>query len=57
MKNEQFCSYKELRSLVKNNKMSFQDAKNIVGTHLKKKLGETTFSHKESQKEGVIQMD
>lgn len=50
-------TYKELRSLIKNNKISFSDAQDIVQTHLKKKLGKTTFAHRESQKEGVIQMD
>lgn len=37
--------------------MSFQDAQKLVADHLRKKLGENTFRHKESQKEGVIQMD
>jgi hypothetical protein len=50
-------TYKELRSLVKNGKMNLSDAKDIVTTHLRKKLWETQFTHKESQKEGVIQMD
>jgi hypothetical protein len=42
---------------VKNDKMNLSDAKNIVTTHLRKKLWETHFTHKESQKEWVIQMD
>lgn len=50
-------TYKELRSLLKNEKMSFVDAQHIVATHLKKKLWETTFRHVESQKEWIIQMD
>jgi hypothetical protein len=37
--------------------MSFQEAQKIVSEHLKKSLGTTLFRHKESQKEGVIQMD
>jgi UPF0176 protein len=52
-----YVTYKELRSLVKNGKMNMLDAQSIVTSHLRKKLGHTTFSHKESQKEGVIQMD
>lgn len=57
MKNGGFCSYKELRSLVKSWKVRFIEAQKIITDHLKKKLGETTFRHAESQKEGVIQMD
>jgi hypothetical protein len=52
-----YVTYKELRSLVKNGKMNMIDARSIVTSHLRKKLGDTTFPHKESQKEGVIQMD
>jgi UPF0176 protein len=52
-----FFSYKELRSLIKAGKMTFSDAQKIVRDHLTKKLWNVPFSHKESQKEGVIQMD
>lgn len=44
-------TYKELRSWVKNKKMSPEDAKTLVTTHLKKRLGETQFPHQVSQKE------
>lgn len=44
-------TYKEIRSWVKNQKMSLEDAKKLVITHLKKKLSETQFVHKTSQKE------
>lgn len=50
-------TYKEIRSWVKNNKMSAADAKVIVTTHLKKKLWKTQFVHQVSQKEWVIAMD
>lgn len=44
-------TYKEIRSLVKNQKMSLEDAKTLVTAHLKKKLGKNQFTHKVSQKE------
>lgn len=50
-------TYKELRSLVKNDRIPFSDAQSCVTEHLRGKLGNTTFRHIESQKEGVIQMD
>lgn len=50
-------TYKELRSLVKAGKMDFSEAQKIVTNHLRKKLWETKFTHQESQKEWVIQMD
>ncbi len=50
-------TYKELRSLVKNKKLSLEEAQNLVSTHFQKLLGKTTFSHQESQKEDVIVMD
>ncbi len=50
-------TYKGLRSLIKAWKISSQDVQKIVSEHLKKKIGKTTFRHKESQKEGVVQMD
>jgi len=50
-------TYKELRSWVKNNKMSPEDAKTLVTTHLNKRLGETQFPHQVSQKEWVIAVD
>ena len=49
--NKNVLTYKELRSLVKNEKTSFDDAKIIVQRHLKKGLEDTLFRHKESQKE------
>jgi len=52
-----FLTYKELRSLIKVWKISFPEAQKIVSEHLTKKLWKTSFVHKESQKEGVIQMD
>jgi UPF0176 protein len=50
-------TYKELRSLIKSEKMTFVEAQNIITKHLQKKLWETKFRHQESQKEWVIQMD
>lgn len=50
-------TYKELRSLIKSEKMSFSDAQNIISLHLKKKLWDITFRHAESQKEWVLEMD
>ena len=53
----QHTTYKQLRSLIKAEKITFSEAQNIVQTHLRKKLWKNTFRHAESQKEGVIQMD
>lgn len=53
----QLISYKELRSRVKNKKISISEAQEIVSNHLIRGLGKTSFRHKESQKEGIIQMD
>lgn len=53
----EFVTYKELRSSMKNNKISTQEAQNLVIAHFKKLLGKTTFPHKNSQKEDVIVMD
>jgi len=50
-------TYKELRSFVKNDKISLLEAQNLVANHFKKLIGKTTFPHQESQKEGVIDMD
>jgi len=50
-------TYKELRSLVKNHKITLQEAQDIVVKHFQKTLGKTTFSHLESQKESAIVMD
>lgn len=50
-------TYKELRSLVKNNRIELHAVKEVVEKHLKKHLGPAVFIHKTSQKEGVIQMD
>ncbi len=50
-------TYKELRSLVRNNKISLTEAQNLVVSHFKKLLGKTIFPHKESQKEDAIVMD
>jgi hypothetical protein len=55
--NGKIMTYKELRSSIKNGKISAFDTHEAVSKHLHKKLGENTFRHKESQKEGVIQMD
>lgn len=44
-------TYKEVRSWVKNQKMSLDDAKNLITTHLTRKLGKTQFAHRVSQKE------
>lgn len=49
--------YKELRSWVRNGKISLLDAQELVARHLGHLLGKTTFPHRESQKEGVIVMD
>lgn len=50
-------TYKQLRSFVKNNKISLKEAQDVVMVHCKKLLGKTTFPHKESQKEDTIVMD
>jgi hypothetical protein len=50
-------TYKELRSLVKNEKVSFSEACSLVTQYFQKTLGKTTFSHRESQKESAIVMD
>ncbi len=57
MTNGRFYTYKELRSLIKSWKMTFAEVQDIITKHLQKKLWETTFRHRESQKEWVIQMD
>jgi hypothetical protein len=57
MENKTHITYKELRSLVKNEKMSFSEACNLVTRHFQKILGKTLFPHQESQKESIIVMD
>ena len=52
-----YISYKEIRSLMKNKKISQEVAQNLVQQHINKHLRGRQFVHKESQKEGVIQMD
>ncbi len=55
--NGKTSTYKELRSLVRNNKFNLQEAQNVVVKHFQKTLGDTSFVHRESQKEEAIQMD
>jgi hypothetical protein len=55
--NGKTSTYKELRSLVRNNKLSLQEAQNVVVKHFQKTLGDTSFVHRENQKEEAIQMD
>jgi len=38
MTNDKFSTYKELRSLIKSEKMTFTEAQNIITKHLQKKL-------------------
>ncbi|MEI6711517.1 MAG: rhodanese-like domain-containing protein [bacterium] len=55
--NNKSCTYKELRSLVKNDRIALQEAQDLVAKHFQKILGKIPFLHQESQKEGVIEMD
>jgi len=50
-------NYKELRSFVKNDKITRDEAQEVVEKHFKKMLGKNSFPHTESQKEGAIEMD
>ncbi len=50
-------SYKMIRSLVKNEKVAFWEARKYISQHLSKLLWNRTFSHQESQKESAIVSD
>lgn len=57
MENKTHLTYKELRSHIKNEKVTFSEACALVKQHFQKTLGKTLFPHQESQKEGAIVMD